>query len=157
MKPTSQKVLEYTNNISASSEAVFRVIFDPLSKLLWVPAIGCVEIESDRPLGLETPYLASAGIGLLKFVFREQIMEWVENRRVAYGGRSLWANLKQKRISICARVGLDCTPFRLHFHRWQNRSLVWQVTHCFVSPAGRSRDCGAIQGSYRKKSLAIGK
>ncbi len=94
MKPTSQKVLEYTSNISASSEAVFRVIFDPLSKLLWVPAIGCVEIESDRPLGLGTPYLASAGIGLLKFVFREQIMEWVENRRVAYGGRSPWSEFK---------------------------------------------------------------
>lgn len=85
-RPTSQKVLEYTSIIAANPEAAFRVISDPRSKLLWVPAIGWVEIESDRPLGLGTPYLASAGIGPLKFVFREQIMEWVENRRVAYGG-----------------------------------------------------------------------
>jgi hypothetical protein len=123
MKPTSQKVLEYTSIIAASLEAVFRVNSDPRSKLLWVPAIGCVEIESDRPLGLETPYLASAGIGLLKFVFREQIMEWVENWRVAYGGRSLWANLKQKRISICARVGLDCTTVWTTFFPGAESSL----------------------------------
>ncbi len=95
-------MFEYTSIIAASPEAAFRVISDPRSKLLWVPAIGWVEIESDRPLGLETPYLASAGIGFLKFVFREQIMEWVENRRVAYGGRSPWGEFKtEANIDLC--------------------------------------------------------
>lgn len=74
--------------IAASPEIILRLISDLRSKLLWVPAIGCVEIESDRISGLGTQYLTSAGIGLLKFVFREQIMEWVENLRVAYGQRS---------------------------------------------------------------------
>ncbi len=95
-------MFEYTSIIAASPEAVFRVISDPRSKLLWVLAIGWVEKESDRPLGLGTPYMASAGIGPFEFVFREQIMEWVENRRVAYGGRSPWGEFKtEANIDLC--------------------------------------------------------
>lgn len=82
------------NIIAASLEAVFRVITDPRSKLLWVPAIRRVELESDKPFGLGTHYLASAGIGPMEIVFREQIMEWVENQHVAYGGEALRGEFK---------------------------------------------------------------
>jgi uncharacterized protein YndB with AHSA1/START domain len=83
-------ILEVITSIAASPAAVFRVIADPRSKLLWVPAIRRVEMETDVPLGLGVRYLASSGVGPVQFVFHEQISEWVENRRVAYGGRSRW-------------------------------------------------------------------
>jgi uncharacterized protein YndB with AHSA1/START domain len=90
MKSTGQVILEYTSIVAASPEAVFHVISDPHSKLSWVPAIRRVGMESDTPIGLGTHFLASAGIGPVEFVFREQIMEWVENQCLAYGGQSLW-------------------------------------------------------------------
>lgn len=80
--------------IAASLEAVFRVISSPRSKLLWVPAIGCVEIESDRISGLGTQYLTSAGKGPLDFIFRVHIIERVKYQPVSYKGRSLWDKFK---------------------------------------------------------------
>jgi len=104
-------VLEYTVFIAASPEAVFRAIADPRSKLLWVPAIRRVELESDALPGLGTRYLASSGIGPLEFVFHEQIVAWVENQHVAYGGRSPWGEFKAE-----ANLEAQGTGTRLH-HR----------------------------------------
>lgn len=94
MKRYNYTVLEYTDFIAASPEAVFRVIADPRSKLTWVPAIRRVELETGAPPGLGTRYLASAGVGPLEFTFHEQITAWVENRHVAYGGHSPWGGFK---------------------------------------------------------------
>jgi uncharacterized protein YndB with AHSA1/START domain len=84
------RVLEFSVFIAASPAAVFRVIADPRSKLAWVPAIRRVELESDASLGLGTKYLTSSGLGPLELAFDEQIVEWVENERVAYEGHSVW-------------------------------------------------------------------
>jgi hypothetical protein len=98
---------------------VFRVVADPRSKLAWVPAIRRVEMSQATvpmsqatvpmsqatvpigsppgaagPPGLGTKYLASSGIGSLEFVFQEQIVEWVENERLAYEGHSPWGYFK---------------------------------------------------------------
>jgi hypothetical protein len=112
-------VLAYSVFIAAGPDAVFRVIADPRSKLAWVPAIRRVEMSQATvpmsqatvpmsqatvpigippgaagPPGLGTSYLASSGIGPIEFVFQEQIVEWVENERLAYEGHSPWGYFK---------------------------------------------------------------
>jgi hypothetical protein len=43
---------------------------------------------------LGTKYVASSGAGPLEFAFHERIVEWVEDQRVAYEGRSPWGYFK---------------------------------------------------------------
>jgi uncharacterized protein YndB with AHSA1/START domain len=88
------KLFEFSILVEADPVEVFAVISDPRSKLAWVPAIRRVELETPGPLGPGTRYLASSGAGPFEFVFQERITEWVENRRVVYGGRSPWGEFR---------------------------------------------------------------
>ena len=83
-------VFSFTLQVDASASEAFRVVADPRSKLMWVPAIRRVEMQLDGPPALGTRYLTSSGFGPLEFVFDEEVTEWVEDKRLAYRGCSRW-------------------------------------------------------------------
>src|SRR5574341_1089984 len=88
------RLFKYSVFVNADLAATFRVIADPRSKMLWVPGIRRVELESAGTIGAGTRYLASSGMGPLEFPFHEQILEWVENERVTYEGISPWGTFR---------------------------------------------------------------
>lgn len=84
------RLMEYAMDLAAPPAKVFRVVGDPRSKLVWVPAIKRVEMLSEHPPGPGSRYLASSGVGNLEFIFREEIVDWRPPHRLAYGGKSSW-------------------------------------------------------------------
>lgn len=108
-------LFEHVVAFAAPPEEVFRVLGDPRSKLVWVPAIKRVELLSNPPPGLDTRYLASSGVGPVEFVFHEQIVGWEPPRRLVYGGRSPWGRF-QATWMIEARPGGAWA--RCHWDYW---------------------------------------
>lgn len=82
-------VFEFTLFVTAAPEVAFRVVADPRSKLLWVPAIRRVEMQSNGLLGTGTHYLTLSGVGPIEFVFDERIVEWAEGKHLACEGRAV--------------------------------------------------------------------
>lgn len=87
-------VLESTLDIAAPPAEVFAVAGDPRSKLLWVPAIKRVEMQSDHAPGLGTRYLASSGVDRFEFIFHEEIVTWEPPHLLAYQGQSPWGHFR---------------------------------------------------------------
>lgn len=104
------KLFDYTLEVSDGLEETFQVVTDPRSKLLWVPGIRRVVVNSVDPPGPGMRYLASSGIGLLEFVFQEQIVDWIENERVTYKGHSPWGHFK-----TCVVLEAEQGGTRLHY------------------------------------------
>jgi uncharacterized protein YndB with AHSA1/START domain len=87
-------ITAYVVDFVAPAEEVFRVVGDPRSKLIWVPAIKRVEMLSHQPPGLGSRYLASSGVDGVEFAFHEEIVEWQPPHRLAYQGQSPWGRFK---------------------------------------------------------------
>lgn len=81
-------VVEFVVNIAAPPREVFRVVGDPRSKVVWVPGIRRVVMQSGGPLGPGSRYVASSGLGPVEFAFSEEIVQWDPPARLAYRGRS---------------------------------------------------------------------
>ena len=104
------KLFDYTVEVTTGLEAAFNVVADPRSKLLWAPGIRRVEVNFDVPHGPGMGYLASSGIWPLEFVFQEQTVDWIENERVTYVGRSPWGHFK-----TCVVLESEQGGTRLHY------------------------------------------
>jgi len=104
------KLFDYTVEVKTSPEAAFNVVADPRSKLLWVPGVRRVEMNSDVPPGPGLCYLASSGIRSFEIVFQEQIVDWIENERVTYEGHSPWGHFK-----TCVVLEAEQGSTRLHY------------------------------------------
>lgn len=122
-------VFEFTLFITAAPDVAFRVVADPRSKLLWVPAIRRVEMKSNGLLGVGTHYLTSSGVGPIEFVFDERIVEWVEGKRLAYEGRAVWGYFKTDVL------------FRPHANEQTGTHVHYRMDYTF--PGGR---LGALLG-----------
>ncbi|MBE0447900.1 MAG: SRPBCC family protein [Actinobacteria bacterium] len=88
------KLFEYTVTVAANPVRVYQFIADPRSKLVWVPAIRRVSLISKQPVAVGMRYLASSAVGPFEFIFNEQIVELVENKKIAYEGHSKWGNFR---------------------------------------------------------------
>lgn len=87
-------ITAYVTDFAAPAEEVFRVVGDPRSKLVWVPAIKRVEMLSHQLPGLGSRYLASSGVDGVELAFHEEIVEWQPPHRLAYQGQSPWGRFK---------------------------------------------------------------
>lgn len=108
-------LIGFTVQIAASPEDVFRVVGDPRSKKVWVPAIKRVDMITNQPLGLGCRYLASSGIDGIEIVFHEEIADWQPPYRVAYHGRSVWGRFKASWEIDAVRDG---SRARYNMHYW---------------------------------------
>lgn len=106
-------LIEFSVDIDAPPAEVFRVVGDPRSKRVWVPAIKRVDLLTEYD-GLHTEYIASSGIGPLEFPFREQIIEWDPPTELGYAGMSRWGHFRS-RWRLDPRDGGTRAAYRMDF------------------------------------------
>lgn len=126
-------VLESTFDIAEPPAEVFAVVGDPRSKLMWVPAIKRVEMQSDHAPGPGTRYLASSGVDGIEFIFHEEIVQWEPPHRLAYQGRSPWGRFRTM-WAIEPAPGESRAHYRMNY--WfpggrLGRMLGWAATAAF--------------------------